>query len=116
MKSFYEIVLKEARERQRYLQNYQKYVKQIKKRAKALLGEVKVIVFGSILKGNYNPMSDIDILVVSKKAPSNIMDQARIKAKLLKGFKPGIFQIHLVSEEEYEGWYKAFIKGNEMEF
>ena len=116
MRSFYEIVLHEAKERLHYLENYPKHIKRIKSRAKKILGDVKVIVFGSIVKGEYTPMSDIDILIISENIPSNIIEQAEIKAKLLKGFKPGIFQIHLVKNEEYTNWYRNFIKGDQIEF
>mgnify|MGYP001774323009 CR=1 FL=1 len=110
MKSFFEIVLEEARERKEYFDNYLTYVREIKNRAEKILKEVKVFVFGSVVHGDYTPMSDIDILIVSNDVPENIIEQARIKVLLTEGFKPGIFQIHLVKPDDYEKWYKNFIK------
>jgi predicted nucleotidyltransferase len=112
MKSFYEIILEEAKSRKKYLDNYMFYAKMIKKKAKELLDDAEVYVFGSVVRGNYNPMSDIDIMIVSEKFPDNIIEQAKIKAKILEDFEPGIFQIHLVKPFEYENWYRKFIKND----
>jgi predicted nucleotidyltransferase len=110
MKSFYEIVLEEALERKEYLDNYLIYAREIKERAKKLLGDVKVFVFGSVVSGDYNPMSDIDILIISDNIPEGAIEQAKIKVLLTEGYKPGVFQIHLAKPDEYENWYKNFIK------
>jgi predicted nucleotidyltransferase len=112
MKSFYEIILEEAKLRKKYLDNYMSYVKIIKEKAKKLLNDAEVYVFGSIVRGNYNPMSDVDVMIVSEKIPDNIIEQAKIKAKILEDFEPGIFQIHLVKPFEYENWYKRFVKND----
>jgi predicted nucleotidyltransferase len=112
MKSFYEIILEEAKSRKKYLDNYMFYAKIIKEKAKKLLKDAEVYVFGSVVRGDYNPMSDIDIMIVSEKVPDNVIEQAKIKAKILEDFEAGVFQIHLVKPFEYENWYKKFIKND----
>lgn len=44
-----------------------------------MLNDAEVYVFGSIVRGNYNPMSDVDVMIVSEKIPDNIIEQAKIK-------------------------------------
>jgi predicted nucleotidyltransferase len=47
-------------------------VQKIKNKAIKILGkDVKVLVFGSIVKGNWTPNSDIDVLIISKNLNKN---------------------------------------------
>ncbi len=91
MKSFYEIILEEAKERGKYLENSLNYAVEIKRRAKELFNDAKVIVFSSVVKSNYKPMSNVDVLIISEHIPENIMEQAKIKIFLTENFKPGVF-------------------------
>ncbi|MEM0480653.1 MAG: nucleotidyltransferase domain-containing protein [Candidatus Aenigmatarchaeota archaeon] len=84
----------------------------IKNVAKKILKDknVKVIVFGSVVKGSFHPiLSDIGILVISKNVPY-VLERGKILAKIFEKienqFAP--FQIHLIKPSEYE-WYKRFI-------
>ena len=109
MKSLVDILIERKREKEKYFRNYLKYAKLIKKLALRELKEVKVYVFGSIVKGNFLPTSDIDILIVSKNTPKNVSERARIQAKILKKIGIGSpFEIHLINEKEFE-WYEKFI-------
>ena len=108
-----DLLLQRKKENEKYFKNPQEYAFLIKKRAKEILGEVKVYLFGSVIKGNWTPDSDIDVLVVS----DNFDDQkgGEIKAKLLEAvgfFSP--FEIHLVTKKVFENWYKKFIKEGEI--
>lgn len=109
MKTLTDILIETRREQEKYFKNYLDYSKIIKKEAKRLLGEVKVFVFGSILRPG-EPKRDIDILVISPRL-KNTRQKSETRAKILK--KIGIsspFEIHLITPEEYSGWYKYFIK------
>ena len=103
-------ILTERRERQeKYFKNYLDYVKRIKKEAENLLGEVKVFIFGSILRKDEVPR-DIDVLVISSKLEKTAK-KSEIRAKIWQrlGFLSP-FEIHLITPEEYQDWYKNFIK------
>lgn len=106
---YFSSLIERARKNQKYFKNYLKYARIIKRVAKKELKEVKVYVFGSIVKNTNLPSSDIDILIVSKNMPKKISDRSRIKAKIWKEigiFSP--FEIHLVNEEEFK-WYEKSI-------
>lgn len=106
-------ILKERRrEREKYFQNYLDYVRLIKKKAEEILGNCRLLVFGSILKGDYHPvLSDIDILIISPNAPVDSEQKSKIKVKLLADFEMGNpFEIHIISPDDYENWYSKFIK------
>lgn len=109
LKNEIDVLIKEAQREERYFKNYFQYARKIKKTAQALLGQVKVLVFGSILKEDEAP-GDIDILIISPKLKTTAR-KSEVRAKILK--KMGIsapFEIHLITPEEYIGWYKHFIE------
>lgn len=109
MRTEIDYLIEEAKREEKYFKNYRKYGKMIKKVAKELLGEIRVFVFGSILKKDEVPR-DIDILIISSKLKSSIK-KSEIRAKIWEklGFTHP-FEIHLITPKEYKDWYKNFIK------
>ena len=93
-----------------YFDNGRLYAKRIKEIAREALGEAEVYVFGSILRGEAHPMlSDVDILIVSRNAPSDNDERARIMARIKREIgELNPFEIHMATPREYE-WYKRFI-------
>lgn len=102
-------------EKEKYFKDYIKYSKLIKEEAEKFLGEVRVIVFGSILRKGETP-TDIDILIISPKLKTSF-DKSKARAQIWRRigfFTP--FEFHFATPEEYESWYKLFIdKKKEME-
>jgi len=63
-----EIAKKFIKEREEFFKNAEENLKILAKRAKSLLSDAKIFVFGSYAKGNYDIyLSDIDVLIVSEK-------------------------------------------------
>ncbi|MEM0480607.1 MAG: nucleotidyltransferase domain-containing protein [Candidatus Aenigmatarchaeota archaeon] len=97
--------------REKAVENAEKNIKKISENAKKILKDAKVYVFGSYVKGNFKPYwSDIDILIVSDEVKNKTAgERVKIKRKIKEGINYSfIFQIHLVSYEEFE-YYKKFI-------
>jgi len=117
MKTLTQIKKEIVEEKEKYFKNYIFWCKKIKKKAREILGEdVRVLVFGSIVKGNWGPNSDIDVLIISKKLKNNLEESLHIKTEIKKKIGPfSPFQIHLANLEEYKDWYKKFIKKNYKE-
>jgi Nucleotidyltransferase domain. len=95
-----------------YFNDWKKYVKDICDAVKEKLPDAKIIVFGSILKGNYvSSLSDIDVLIVSDRVGDVIwranMDKY-IRERVF-GNKIHPFEFHYSTYKEYEEWYKDFI-------
>jgi predicted nucleotidyltransferase len=109
---YIDLLIERQKVTERYIKNINKYLQPIKKRAKKILGNgTKVYLFGSFLKGNFGPNSDIDILVVSPKAPIKAGKKSGILLYLKRGFSVyNPFEIHLTTPEIFENWYKKFIK------
>ena len=107
---FLDILIERRKENEKYFRKPEEYAKLIKLKSEKILGCVEVYLFGSIVRKDWTLSSDIDILVVSEKE-INPEDKGKIKVELLKSvdfFAP--FEIHLVSQELFEKWYKKFIK------
>lgn len=95
--------------RRQYLEDAMKYLKRIKDICKTFDPECRVIVFGSYVRGDMKPDSDIDILVITNNA-----NEAQYRGKLRAAIAKDIglitpFEIHIVTNKEYEDWYKKFI-------
>jgi len=91
------------------LKEYRKYLPEIVRTCRRVLGECEVYVFGSILDA-YTGGSDIDVLICSRNLPKKLIDRARIIAEIesvLPVFHP--FEFHLVTEEEFE-FYKRHVE------
>jgi predicted nucleotidyltransferase len=109
---FIDLLIERQKVRERYIKNVKKYLQIIKKRAKKVLGkDTKVYLFGSFLKGDFGPNSDIDVLIVSPKAPIEASKKSEILVYLKRGFSfYNPFEIHLATPEIFENWYKKFVK------
>lgn len=104
-----DLLVEKAEKEEKYFKNYLKYAKKIKEEAQKILGEVKVFVFGSILKEDEIPQ-DIDILIISKGLTDS-SKKTRARGELWRRigiFSP--FEFHFSSPEEYEQWWKYFLK------
>lgn len=115
-KEFVQILKKIAERKEKYFKNYYFYCQKIKEEAEKILGNVYVIVFGSVVKNEYSPSSDIDVLIVSDNLPEDYEERIRIKTEIksrIDSFSP--FQIHLATKSEYNDWYKNFIKDEFLE-
>jgi len=111
-KTFVDILIERQKRKERYFKNWRFYLKKIKSEAKRILGrKTKIFLFGSFIKGNFGPESDIDVLIVSENLPEDFDEIAKIRTKIKS--KVGIFspfQFHFTKPEEFESWYKKFIK------
>jgi len=104
-------------EKEKYFKNCLYWGKKIKEIAKKLLGkDVRVLIFGSLVKGKWGPNSDIDVLIISNKLSKNWIKNRLIRTKIKKEIGPfSPFQIHLATPEEYKNWYRRFIKKDYVE-
>nr|KJR72789.1 MAG: DNA polymerase subunit beta [Thermoproteus sp. AZ2] len=97
--------------RRRILENWRSYLAGVCKRAAELLGEVRVVVFGSVARGDWAPDSDIDVLVISPAAPDDAWERAAVASALREaaGEAAPLLELHIVKPEQYLNWYKRFI-------
>ena len=110
MKTLVDLLLEKKKKEAKYFKNYQDYAAKIKKIATELLGEIKFFVFGSVVEREAEPDSDIDILIISPRLKSSL-EKSRIRTEIYKkiGYHTP-FEIHLITPEEYQNWYRCFIK------
>ncbi|BFI74935.1 nucleotidyltransferase domain-containing protein [Sulfurisphaera ohwakuensis] len=97
-------------ERKEILTKARDYVRKIKRICvQDIDPECRVILFGSIARGNYRIDSDIDVLIITEKGKS-AWDKAVISSLIKEkiGFGDPL-ELHVVTRKEYEEWYKKFI-------
>lgn len=87
------------------LKNWRDVVRRLAEAARRILGDVEVVVFGSVIEGGYTAASDIDVLIVLRDAPMGAIKRAELKAAVeeeagLPPFHP--VEIHLATVKEAE--------------
>ncbi|MBC7091544.1 MAG: nucleotidyltransferase domain-containing protein [Nitrososphaeria archaeon] len=92
-----------------YLKRHMKIAYEVKKIIKEIDSNAKVYVFGSTVRGKYTASSDIDMLVVTEK----IEEKNRMAVEVYKHVEAPV-ELHIVTPEKFENWYKKFIKPEEL--
>ncbi len=114
MSAFIELLKKRAEEEKKYFEDPERYLRVFKDILREKLGDdVKVFLFGSVVRGDYVVgKSDIDVLVVSRRIPERVHRRSEIVAEFLSaiGDLYAPFEVHFATPEQFEGWYKRFIK------
>ncbi|MEM2926582.1 MAG: nucleotidyltransferase domain-containing protein [Candidatus Bathyarchaeia archaeon] len=104
-----DLELEYSKIRKSYLNNISDYLRKIKEIGKKFDPYCRLIVFGSYVRGNMRPDSDVDILLITTLA-NNASYRCRLRAAIAREI--GLvtpFEIHIITKEEYEKWYKKFI-------
>lgn len=91
--------------------NYVDNVRKIKDFAKDVFGSrlLSVYVFGSVVEGKERPMSDVDVAIVLSESAEE-EERMKLYRKVREHFGLHPFEIHIVTINEWEGWYKRFVK------
>ncbi len=114
MTSLVDLQKKLAERERKYFENPKKYVKKLKEIVREKIDPyAKVYIFGSAVRGDFIlGKSDIDVLVVSDKVPKRLRERSIISVEFLKSINDiyAPFEVHFATKEEFEGWYKRFIK------
>ncbi|WP_291764629.1 nucleotidyltransferase domain-containing protein [Caldivirga sp. UBA161] len=87
------------------MNNYMEVAERIKKLISKSVSGARVLVFGSVVRGKYTAASDIDILIIA-----NVSKEAAdaLKARIYGEIDAPV-EIHVVTQEQYERWYRRFI-------
>jgi predicted nucleotidyltransferase len=104
-----DFLMEKTKKEEKYFRNYLDYCKIIKKEVEIILEDAKVFIFGSILKKNEIPQ-DIDILIISEEFTDyqKKSETLLILQKKLGSSSP--FEFHFATPEEYNNWWKHFLK------
>lgn len=92
-----------------YLKNFKEVAEKVKEIARTIDPKIKVFVFGSVIRGRYTALSDIDILIIVE----SLNKKYDIMAEVYKEIEAPI-ELHVITKELFEKWYKKFIDQNEM--
>ena len=108
---FSTVLLRIVQEKERIFRNYREYGRRLKEAFREVLGDegVRILVFGSVVRGNYSPLSDLDVLVVSRRAGEVRYGEAVERVERRLGERLVGVEFHLVTPEVFEGWYRKFL-------
>ena len=69
----------------------------------------RVMLFGSVVRGDVRPDSDIDLLIVTRLA-EKLDERIKLRIRIMEVLgEESPFELHIVTMEEYENWYRRFI-------
>ncbi|MEM0375460.1 MAG: nucleotidyltransferase domain-containing protein [Nitrososphaerota archaeon] len=104
-----DLLLELREEKRRYYSDPLRYARKIKDVVRSLDPHALVFLFGSFVRGTMRPDSDIDVLVVTSMA-ADVWKRVRVMVEVKRAIGDlAPFQIHVVTPEELEGWYRRFI-------
>lgn len=108
-KDLIDLLLEMRAEKQRYLADVWKYVGLMKELVQGRDPKARVLLFGSFVKGVMRPDSDVDVLIITDEAET-VEKRIGLRVELLRAIGDVTpFEIHLVTQSEYDEWYRRFI-------
>jgi len=109
-KTAVEVVKEIYLKRKAFFDEAERHLKVVSERAKEILPDSKVYLFGSFVRGDYHPaLSDIDVAVVSPSAPERPSERTKLKLKILEGYDFSPVELHILTPSEWE-FYRNFIE------
>ncbi|MCG3110096.1 hypothetical protein L3N51_02393 [Metallosphaera sp. J1] len=98
-----------AKEREEAFSRLNEFLSRIKEFVISRDKQGRVILFGSVARGNPRPDSDIDVLIISDVLGKDVKTKAGTMGEVMEMLNNEIFEIHVVTTREYETWYKRFM-------
>lgn len=92
-----------------YLRNYLGVGREVKRILSSIDPNVRVYIFGSVVKGYITALSDIDILVVTE----NIDMKYEMMVRVYREVEAPI-ELHITTPGKFSSWYMRFISPNEI--
>ena len=99
-----DIFLENELKRLNYLKNCEKVAESVKAICLKHDSKARVILFGSVLRGNWTGDSDIDILVIVHSPGA----KDRITVDIWRTIEAPV-EIHFCSQDMFKNWYLRFI-------
>ena len=108
-KGFIDLLIEDAEERKRCFEDFLRYTEKVKEVVRRRDPNAKIIVFGSVVRGDVRPDSDIDLLIITDIA-EKLGERIRLRMEIMRILGEGSpLEIHIITAEEYENWYRRFI-------
>ena len=108
-KGFIDLLIEDAEERKRFFEDFLRYAEKVKEVVRRRDPNARIIVFGSVVRGDVRPDSDIDLLIITDLA-EKLDERIRLRMEIMRILGEGSpFEIHIITAEEYENWYRRFI-------
>ena len=108
-KTFIDLLIENAEKRKEYFANFVKYAEKVKEAVKRIDPDARVVIFGSVVRGDVRPDSDIDLLIITRIA-ENLDERIKLRIRMMEILGgESLFELHIITAEEYENWYLSLI-------
>ncbi len=108
-KGFIDLLIEDAEEWKRFFEDFLRYAEKVKEVVRRRDPNARIIVFGSVVRGDVRPDSDIDLLIITDLA-EKLDERIKLRMEIMRILGEGSpFEIHIITAEEYENWYRRFI-------
>ncbi len=95
-----------------YLHRYRDIASIIKEKALSYFANARVLVFGSIIKGEISADSDISLLIIIDER--DYAKEAEFRAEMIRSMFDIPFELHFASRDQFENWYKFIDRYEEV--
>ena len=103
----FDIFVESAARRMRCLEGWLEAARHAKRIITGLYPNARVLVFGSVVRGEATAMSDLDLLVIVDKRETK--REAEARASVWRELPDCPIQLHFATERELRDWYMRFI-------
>ena len=108
-KTFIDLLIENAERRREYFANFIRYAEKVKRLVRRWDPGARVMLFGSVVRGDVRPDSDIDLLIITRIA-EKLDERIKLRIRIMEVLgEESPFELHIVTMEEYENWYRRFI-------
>ncbi len=106
---FIDLLIEDVKKRKRYFEGFLRYAEKVKEIVRRRDPDARIIVFGSVVRGDVRPDSDIDLLIITRIA-ENLGERIELRIDIMKALgEESPFELHIVTAAEYEYWYRKFM-------
>nr|BAJ49406.1 DNA polymerase beta domain protein region [Candidatus Caldarchaeum subterraneum] len=92
-----------------YMRRYREVGAEVKRILRKIDPDVRVFVFGSVVRGRYTAASDIDILVVT----DDLSKKYEMMVEVYRSVEAPV-ELHITTPQKYRSWYSRFIPLDEL--
>ena len=104
----FRVFVESAKRRVGYLENWVETARRVKRVVERFYPGARVLVFGSVVRGRFNAMSDLDVLVIRDDGGRE--RDGLVRAAVLEELPLCPVELHFATREEFERWYRRFVE------
>jgi len=103
----FDIYVEYFRKRSELMNRFSEFLSNVREDVEGIIPNAEVYLFGSYAEGRAVASSDIDILIIINEGDR--VNAEEVKTVVKRKYIEYPVEVHVVTKEEFERWYKRFI-------